>query len=60
MKISEAIEVLMAQRYSFPTKEMRVINDALNLGIAALTVIEKQRKYEAGPEVPLLRGETRD
>ena len=60
MKIDKAIETLMAQRYSFPTDEMRVINNALGLGIEALKRVKRTRDKRfpvLGEELP---GETKD
>ncbi len=55
MKIDKAIEILEKQRYSFPTNEMRVINDALNLGIEAL---KREAKNRVGTFTTPLLGET--
>ena len=59
MKLDKAIEILMKQRFSFPTDEMRVINDALKLGIEALKVIKDVRPTDYGAIDDLLPGETK-
>ena len=60
MTIDEAIEILEKWCGGGYATRIDVIDPAINLGIASLTVIKKQRKYEAGPEVKLLPGETKD
>jgi len=60
MTIDEAIEILMKQRYSFPTEEMRVINNALNLGTEALKAIKLTRGDSSLGRIVLLAGETEE
>ena len=60
MTIDKAIKILGKQRYSFPTEEMRVINDAFNLGIEALKrcrVLAQESRLWAKYPLP---GETKD
>jgi len=60
MTIDEAIRVLEKQRYSFPTDEMRVINEAVLLGIEALKDNQAMRSIGLLSEHYLLPSETKE